>query len=89
MAARVFPIVYDNAANRYWIEPGKNGLLLENDSAETVAQAIERTVRDVALRQAAYKINRDIVFERANLERNTHLYFKRFSKLIDEHLLNE
>lgn len=82
MAAGVFPIVYDNAANRYWIEPGKNGLLLTNDAPETLANTIQQAAGNVALRRQVWHSNRALVFERGDLLRNTATYLAKFTELV-------
>jgi glycosyltransferase involved in cell wall biosynthesis len=85
MAAGIFPIVIDNAANRHWIESGKNGLLVQNDNPETLADAIQFAATDLDLRQQAWKINRQLVLERGDLYRNTATYLERFRQLVKDY----
>jgi glycosyltransferase involved in cell wall biosynthesis len=89
MAIRVFPIVFDNIPNRYWIEPGKNGLLAESVEPPGVAFMIAKAVNDLALRQQAWEINPTIVRERADLERNTAVYANRFRQLVKNYSLKK
>lgn len=83
MAASVFPIVYDHPANRYWIEHGKNGLLVNKLDSEHVAETISQAIDNTNLRRDAWGKNRELVHARADLWRNSEAYMVRFRRLID------
>jgi glycosyltransferase involved in cell wall biosynthesis len=81
MAAGLLPIVPDNPANRYWINPGENGLLLEELSPVAVAEAIRNAVYDTNLRQRARKYNAEIVRARGDLYRNSEIFMEHLVRL--------
>jgi glycosyltransferase involved in cell wall biosynthesis len=66
MACSCFPIATDIPANAQWIEHGINGLLYPAGDTGRLADAIELSAGDVALRQRAASINRHIVETRAD-----------------------
>lgn len=70
MATGCFPIVRDNAANRYWVESGRNGFLVKGEDPRAYAEAIVTACGDERLRSEAARLNRDIVVERADSKRN-------------------
>ena len=83
MATGCFPIVRDNAANRHWIENGRNGFLIACDHAEAYAEAIVAARMDDRLRSNAARMNRDIVTERADSARNMRTIEHAYQGLID------
>ncbi len=70
MACGAFPIVSDLPANREWIEPGVNGLLVQPRDEAALAQAIVCAVQDPALRQNAAQQNRALISQRADWQEN-------------------
>jgi L-malate glycosyltransferase len=85
MATGLFPIVYNNPANQYWIHSGQNGLLVDSLEAEHVAGVIEQAINDLDLRHYAWTVNPPIIFERGDLQRNTAAYLDRFSQLVSKY----
>jgi glycosyltransferase involved in cell wall biosynthesis len=81
MAVGLCPLVPDHPANRLWIEPGQNGVLLADLQPTTVAQAIRDTAADLALRRAAWDHNAQIVRAQADLEQNSRQFVERFRQL--------
>lgn len=84
MAVGLLPIVPDNAANRYWVTSGENGLLLSDLDADTVAAAIVRGAEDVDLRRRAWGQNPARVADQADWRRNAAQYVARFRQLADD-----
>jgi glycosyltransferase involved in cell wall biosynthesis len=85
MAVGLLPLVPDHPANRLWIEPGVNGVLLDNLSPAAVAEALRRAVEDFSLRLRAWQQNPAIVHDRADLHRNSSLFVERFRRLATTH----
>ena len=83
MATGCFPIVRDNAANRYWIEHGSNGLLVANGTPAAYAEAITTACRDHELVASAARINRKIVSERADSTKNMRMIERAYQRLAD------
>lgn len=81
MALGLLPIVRDDASSRYWIDNGVNGLLLKCTSPEVVAEAVQRAMSDLALRQRAWAMNPQIVRSRADLHRNSKIFVEKFKEL--------
>lgn len=70
MACGVFPIVSDIPGNREWIEDGVNGYLVPISHHLTLARRVVAVIRDPELRDRAARLNRRLVEERADFERN-------------------
>lgn len=70
MAAGLFPIVSDIAANRIWIEDGVNGLRFPIGDPGALARQIVRGWQDAALRERAIPANRALVERDHDRERN-------------------
>jgi glycosyltransferase involved in cell wall biosynthesis len=66
IACGCFPVVGDLGSLREWIADGENGLLIDPDDAEALAQATSRALMSAELRDKASKINQDLIDERAN-----------------------
>ncbi|MEP7291808.1 MAG: glycosyltransferase family 4 protein [Chloroflexota bacterium] len=82
MAVGLVPLVVDHPANRYWITPGENGILLDMLTPEAAARALLNVSTNLALRQRAWTHNVKIVTERGDMQRNIARYVKRISELI-------
>ncbi len=83
MATGCFPIVRDNAANRHWVEHGRNGLLVAKASPAAYAEAITTACRDQELLVNAARLNREIVTERADSARNMRTIERAYQRLAD------
>lgn len=69
MACGCFPVVGNIESSREWIEPGRNGLLVDANSIQSVADGILCALRDSSLREKAKIINAGIIAERADYSR--------------------
>jgi glycosyltransferase involved in cell wall biosynthesis len=67
MAIGCFPVVGDIESLREWIVPGVNGLLVEPDKAQALAEALVLALENPDLREQAAEANRSIIQERAEL----------------------
>ncbi|MDX9864171.1 MAG: glycosyltransferase family 4 protein [Anaerolineaceae bacterium] len=67
MAIGCFPIAGDIESLREWIVPGVNGLLVEADKAQALAEALVLALTIPSLRGQAAEVNRAIIQERAEL----------------------
>jgi len=65
MACGCFPVAGDLESLREWIEPGRNGLLVDPADARALADAIIEGLRQPDLRRSAQEINLGLVQERA------------------------
>ncbi len=65
MACGCFPIAGDLESVREWIEPGKNGLLVDPDNPHELARAILEAIDQPKLRAQAQERNFELVQERA------------------------
>ncbi|GAB4536613.1 MAG: glycosyltransferase [Anaerolineae bacterium] len=70
MACGVFPIVSDLPANREWIEPGVNGLLVPSHDKQILADAIYHIAYDPTLRRRAALHNLELIAERGDWEKS-------------------
>lgn len=67
MALGCFPVVGDIESLREWIVPGVNGLLIESDSPQALADAMLLSLQRDEMRESAAQINRRLVEERAEV----------------------
>jgi glycosyltransferase involved in cell wall biosynthesis len=67
MALGCFPIVGDIESLREWIVPGVNGLLVQPDKAQTLAEALHLALERAPLRAHAAEINQQLIRERAEV----------------------
>ena len=68
MACGCFPVVGDIESLREWITPGMNGLLVEPDKPQSVAEAVLAALEHDELRRRASEINARLVAQRASRE---------------------
>ncbi|MES0338948.1 MAG: glycosyltransferase family 4 protein [Anaerolineales bacterium] len=66
IACGCFPVVGNLESLREWVADGENGLLIDPDDAEALAQATSRALMSAELRAKASKVNQDLVDERAD-----------------------
>jgi len=83
MACGLFPIVSDIPANREWIVPGENGMLVPVRQPMRLATAIVQAWRDRELREKARERNLDIIRERATWQENMQPVGDLFDRLVD------
>jgi len=65
MACGCFPVVGDIESMREWIQPGKNGMLVDPADPVRMAEAVALALRSSELRQEAAQANARLVEERA------------------------
>ncbi len=70
MACGTFPIVSDLPANREWITPGMNGLLVPPTEAAAAAEAILSAAANPTLRRRAAEQNAALIAGRADWQKN-------------------
>jgi len=80
MAAGCLPICGDIDSIRDWIKPGENGLLVRQDDAQALAQAILTAIENAPLRHRAAHTNRHIIEERASLSQTRSQIFAFYSQ---------
>ena len=68
MACGCFPVVGDLEALREWITPGVNGMLVEANKPQGVAEALLLALNQPDLRKQAAEVNRRLVLERAEIQ---------------------
>ena len=66
IACGCFPVVGDLESLREWITDDENGLLVNPDDADALAQATSRALMSAELREKASKINQELIGERAD-----------------------
>jgi glycosyltransferase involved in cell wall biosynthesis len=69
IACGCFPVVGNLESLREWVADGENGLLIDPDDAEALAQATSRALMSAEIREQAGKINQDLIDERADRDR--------------------
>lgn len=69
IACGCFPVVGDLESLREWIADGENGLLIDPNDAEALAQATSRALKSAELREKANVVNQGLVDERADRDR--------------------
>jgi glycosyltransferase involved in cell wall biosynthesis len=69
MACGCLPVAFDGASLREWIVPGVNGLLVQPDDPEALAQAILLALKEDNLYRRAQAYNAHLVAERASYPR--------------------
>ena len=67
MACGCFPIAGDIESLREWIIPGVNGLLVEPDKAQGLADALLFALDNAELRASAAEYNLRLIAERAEV----------------------
>ncbi len=73
MSCGLLPVVVNLPGNCEWVEDGRNGLLIERDQLADparVAAVILLALRDDALRELAFRINRQETLSRADWDAN-------------------
>jgi glycosyltransferase involved in cell wall biosynthesis len=65
LACGCFPIAGDIESIREWIEPGKNGLLIDPGNPEQLAEAVLHALKSADLRREAFHHNQRLIDERA------------------------
>ena len=65
MSLGCFPIAGDIESVREWIVPGENGILIDPDSPEQLANAILCAIGNESIREQAAEKNRELILTRA------------------------
>ncbi len=65
MACGCVPVAGDLESLREWITPGQNGLLVDPNDPQSIAQGILTALEDEALQQRARSLNAELIAGRA------------------------
>ena len=84
MACGVFPIVSDLPGNRSWIKQKENGVLVESENIEKLADGIIWAYQNSDIRQKAVIENRKFIEKNANYSINMQIIADEYHKLINE-----
>lgn len=84
MACEVAPIVTDVADNKKWIKNGENGFVIPLKDPNVLAEKIIYLLRDEGVRKNFGKINREIVKEKQNYEKEMKKMEKLCTDLIKQ-----
>ncbi len=84
MASGTFPIVTDIPANREWIDDGINGFIIPTDDGEVLARRLIDAMGDDELRKNAEKMNRDLVLQKADVQKIVSKLEKIYSRIAKE-----
>jgi glycosyltransferase involved in cell wall biosynthesis len=82
MACGAFPVVADIAANREWIEDGRNGFLFSAESAKELAEKILESLDREDLRDSACEMNAQIIEQRAQWTSNIEKLLELFGQVM-------
>jgi glycosyltransferase involved in cell wall biosynthesis len=69
LACGCFPVAGDLESIREWIEPNRNGLLIDPDRPQHLADAVVESLLNGELRRQAHATNQALIEERADCER--------------------
>lgn len=69
LACGSFPVAGDLESIREWVEPGHNGLLIDPDSPQQLADAVLEGLLNGQLRRSAFAANQALIEERASHQR--------------------
>ena len=84
MACGIFPIVTDLPGNRSWVKQKENGVLVESESIEKLAEGIIWAFQNPEVRQKAILENRKFVEENANYAINMKKIADKYHLLINQ-----
>ena len=84
MACGCFPIVTDLPGNRSWITQKENGVLVESENIQKLAEGIIWAFQNLAIRQKAVIENRKFIEKNANYAVNMKKIADEYHKLIDK-----
>ncbi|MFQ5511943.1 MAG: glycosyltransferase [Candidatus Krumholzibacteriia bacterium] len=82
MACGLLPVVSDIPANREWIDPGRNGLLVPVGDAVALESAVAEAWSDTGLRAAARELNASVIERRADWFDNMAAVRELFERLV-------
>jgi glycosyltransferase involved in cell wall biosynthesis len=82
MATGLLPIAPNHPANSFWIRQNETGLLLNDLTPITVAEAFHEAISNIALRRRAWEENPKLVSDKADMHRNSKQYIARFRQLV-------
>jgi glycosyltransferase involved in cell wall biosynthesis len=81
MAVGLLPLVPDNPANRFWINTGENGILLNQLLPVAVADAVAKAISNIPMRQGAWERNLELIRSDADLYKNSKVFVEQFRRL--------
>jgi glycosyltransferase involved in cell wall biosynthesis len=82
MSTGLLPVVSDIPANRPWVEHGKNGLLFPPGDEAALAACVKEALARPEFRAAAAPLNRQIVVERGDVNREAGRLLERFERCL-------
>jgi glycosyltransferase involved in cell wall biosynthesis len=82
MSCGLAPVVTDSGDNRLWIENGKNGYVIPVKNPEILAEKIVHLLRNQGLRETMGKINRQLVEQKANYEKEMDKMEKLYEEVV-------
>ncbi|MFH1446334.1 MAG: glycosyltransferase family 4 protein, partial [Chloroflexota bacterium] len=85
LACGCFPIVGDIESLREWVENGKNGLLIDPQDPQALADAISQALESPELRQKAATLNKTLIQQRASIAINRPKIKEFYMHLISRH----
>lgn len=80
-----FPIVGDIESLREWVENGKNGLLIDPQDPQALADAISQALESPELRQKAAILNKTLIQQRASIAINQPKIKDFYTRVISQH----
>jgi glycosyltransferase involved in cell wall biosynthesis len=82
MATGLLPVVSDIDSNRPWIIDGKTGLFFKKKTPQSLAEAMNRALDDLSLRQNAFDKNRERIALDGDMQKNMKRLADTFEKLV-------
>ncbi|MGQ9598715.1 MAG: glycosyltransferase [Anaerolineae bacterium] len=85
MACGTFPLVSDLPANREWITPGVNGLIVPFGDVQGLAESMIRVAADPEIRRQAARRNSMLIAVRADWQKNMDQIEAAYSSLFEKY----
>jgi glycosyltransferase involved in cell wall biosynthesis len=82
MASGLLPVAGDLESIREWITDGENGLLMDPNSVDSLAEGMRRALRDTDLRKRAANRNTQLIAEQADYAVNMPIAEKFYESLL-------
>ena len=85
MACGLPVIITDFGDNKKWVEDGVNGFIIPSQAPEALASKIVHLLKDEEIRKRFGSINREVITERNDWEKEMGKMAKLYEKLIEKH----
>jgi len=82
MSTGTFPVVTDIAANRPWVQHGRNGFLFPPGDDEALSDRLLEAMTSSNIRADAAPLSRQVIVEKGDLYRNTDRLLAAFDKCL-------